>query len=184
MKNLLNNISQEEKERILEMHKKNITVISEQQEPTVTKIDGVDYFNPNITSEAKLNAFLDTGNLTKMNFPSLAKRWDMIINQTEDNDRINAISRTFDSDKIKKFVKNFLSFVAQQKRNPVETSTIENYFKGPLKSIFDWFSENELKDKRGKVIETYYAVINDNLGEFCKELMNIVNQQTAKAKRY
>jgi hypothetical protein len=34
MKNLLNNISQEEKERILEMHKKNITVISEQ----VTKL--------------------------------------------------------------------------------------------------------------------------------------------------
>ena len=184
MKNLLNNISQEEKERILEMHKKNITVISEQEKvPAGININGVEYFNPNITSEAKLKAFLDTGNLNRANFPSLDKRWLMLINQTDDINRQHAISLTFPSEKIIKFVKGFLSFVAQQKRNPVETSTIENYFQGPLKYMIDWFSKNELKDDKGKVIETYYAVINENLGEFCKELINIVKQQTEKAKR-
>ena len=105
------------------------------------------------------------------------------MNQTEDKDKMSAISQTFDKEKITKFVKKFLSFVAQQKRNPVATSSIANYLQGPLKNLFDWFNQTDLKDERGKVTDTFYAVVDDNRGEFYNELMNIVKQQTAKANK-
>lgn len=181
MKNLLNNISQEEKERILEMHKKNITVISEQQEPTVTNINGVDYFNPNITSEAKLNAFLDTGNLTRENFPSIKDRLlKKISSDNLSNTEINEIFRTYETDKIPKFVKNYLIFIAKQKRNPIDSSSIGRHFKGLFNKPYEEFRQFKTAD--GKT--THYAVVEgENLGNFELELFNLIQRQTAKANK-
>jgi hypothetical protein len=181
MKNLLNNISQEEKERILEMHKKNITIISEQEKvPAGININGVEYFNPNITSEAKLNAFLDTGNLTRENFPSIKDRLlKKISSDNLSNTEINEIFRTYETDKIPKFVKNYLIFIAKQKRNPIDISSIGRHFKGPFKIPYESFRTFTTSD--GK---TYAAVVEgENLGNFELELFNLIQRQTAKAKR-
>ena len=182
MKNLLNNISQEEKERILEMHKKNITIISEQEKvPAGININGVEYFNPNITSEAKLNAFLDTGNLTRENFPSINDRLSKKISSDNlSNIETHEIFRTYETDKIPKFVKNYLIFIAKQKRNPIDYSSIGRHFKGPFNKDYEEF--RQFKTAGGKT--THYAVVEgENLGNFELELFNLIQRQTAKAKR-
>jgi hypothetical protein len=180
MKNLLNNISQEEKERILEMHKKNITVISEQETEKPTNINGVNYLNPNITSEAKLNAFLDTGNLTRENFPSINDRLSKKISSDNlSNIEAYEIFQTYETDKIPKFVKDYLIFIAKQKRNPIDYSSIGRHFKGPFKIPYESFRTFTTSD--GK---TYAAVVEgENLGNFELELFNLIQRQTAKAKR-
>ena len=186
MKNLLNNISQEEKERILEMHKKNITVISEQQEksPAGININGVDYFNSYITSEPKLNAFLDTGNLTRESFPSLDERFRKIADpyvsgKKDSNIVIQELLRTYDNDKIPKFVRNYLIYIAKQKRNPSDSSTISKHFEGPFKVPYDAFRTFTTPD--GK--QTFAAVDSDNITKFTQELFGLIQKQTEKAKR-
>jgi len=184
MKNLLNNISQEEKERILEMHKKNITIISEQGTGKPLNIKGVEYLNSNITSEAKLNAFLDTGDLTRESFPSLDDRFrkisDLYVSGKKDGDiGMQELLRTYENDKIPKFVRNYLIYIAKQKRNPSDFSIIGKHFEGPFKGPYDVFRTFTTPD--GK--ETFTAVDSDNKTKFTMELFNLIQKQTEKAKR-
>lgn len=139
------------------------------------------YKNPDINNINKLKAFKDFGVVDRNNFPSLANSLNKKLQSDSiSKEEVGNLFRTFDKEKLSKFLTNFLDYIAKSK-TPTNTDAIRIMLDGPLKNLFVWFNTFKFKDTGGE--KEYYAVTTDNVGTFRTELLSFVTKQIEKAKK-
>jgi hypothetical protein len=143
---------------------------------TDNSFDKTVYKNTDINNINKLNAFKNYGNVTRNDFPSLTNKLMKKLESSQSKEEISSLFRSFDSEKLPKFLTSVLNYVAKTK-TPNNTDAIRMMLDGPLNKMFVWFNTFKTKDKE------YLAVDADNVGPFKTELLSFITKQMEKAKK-